>query len=146
MNDAVSALTTRRIGETENALRAVLERLLAPTGLNYYSWVALRVIAQPASRAGTAIVQRLRDGLKIDGQTADATLDGLLRDGLIEAVGGELVLAKSGETMHGRIMAEVRRCTDEMFADIATVDLVTTDRVLSTIVNRANTILGRDLG
>jgi hypothetical protein len=37
-------LTSRNIGETENALRVILIRTLSGTGLDYPRWVALQLV------------------------------------------------------------------------------------------------------
>jgi hypothetical protein len=45
------SLNQQIIGQAENALRALLERTLAGTGLAYRHWVALSVIAGSAAPA-----------------------------------------------------------------------------------------------
>ena len=58
-------LSTRTISETENALRAILFRGLAGTGLDYPQWVALKVTAEsPTPRAAEDLVALLQGGLK----------------------------------------------------------------------------------
>jgi hypothetical protein len=49
MTDQAPLLTPRTIGETENALRALLTRTLDGSGLDYPGWVVLTTVARSPS-------------------------------------------------------------------------------------------------
>lgn len=71
-------LTARTVGETENALRALLIRTLVGTGLDYPRWVVLTVVARSQSSiSATELVARLSRSLKIDDVDAIALIDDL---------------------------------------------------------------------
>jgi hypothetical protein len=66
-------LTSRNIGETENALRAILMRVLAGTGLDYPRWIALQCVSLSPSPVLVAdVIAQLKGGLKIDERTVSA--------------------------------------------------------------------------
>jgi hypothetical protein len=82
-------LTPRSIGQTENALRALLVRALSGSDLDYHGWVALTLIARsdpPLDEA--SVTSRLVDVLKIDAGAASTAVGGLAFSGLVEEHGG----------------------------------------------------------
>ncbi|HET6921480.1 MAG TPA: hypothetical protein VFI46_18750, partial [Jiangellaceae bacterium] len=76
MTDDRPLLTTRTLGETENALRALLSQTLHGTGIDYPHWVVLTVVArsQP-SISTTELATRLAKSLRIDDAAAVALID-----------------------------------------------------------------------
>jgi hypothetical protein len=136
-------LNSRTIGETENALRAILTRTLAGTGLDYHRWVALKVVAEsPAPVTASIAAARLTRGLKIDDAAAHGLLDDLQIRGIVMAADTGLALTTDGTALYQRLNGEVRRLSQQVFADLPVDDLVAAERVLSTITQRANAILG----
>ena len=71
-------LTSPDIGQAENALRAILETVLADTGTSYSEWVSLSLLAtaEPAL-ASDALLRQIVDGLKVSPAAARSTLDEL---------------------------------------------------------------------
>src|SRR4051812_17838029 len=60
-------LDARTVGVTENALRALLVKTMRGTGLDYYDWVVLTLVARSGPAATeTEVTRQLVDGLKID--------------------------------------------------------------------------------
>jgi DNA-binding MarR family transcriptional regulator len=135
-------LTSPDIGRTENALRAVLQKVLRGTALDYHAWVALNVVSNstPPISAG-ALRGVLAGGLKIDGATAVAVVDGLQTQGVLERAGDDIVSTWEGRALYRRLDDEVRRVTTLIYDGFDTEDLVVAHRVLSTITERANAIL-----
>jgi len=135
--------TPRTIGETENALRALLTRELAGTSLDYPAWVALRLIVEPPVSISSSIAaERLRQGLKIDPAAADAVLERLIESGLVAASGDVLIGTPAGVALHTDVGARVRSLTRTLWAGLAAEDLATAQHVLSTITQRANALFG----
>jgi hypothetical protein len=53
-------------------------------------------------------------------------------------------LTDSGQLLHSQIRAAVIPITERMWSDLPAEDLATTDRVLSTVLERANAELAGD--
>lgn len=132
-------LTGRHIGETENALRAILDRLLAEADMSFHQWVLLNAVGttEPALTPDHA-VDRVAHGLKADPAVVRATLDGLLALGLLVVVDDHLRLTASGTARFERIRAGVQAVTGRLYRDIPLADLVTARQVLETVTARAN--------
>jgi DNA-binding MarR family transcriptional regulator len=136
-------LTSRNIGETENALRGLLTRTLGGTGLDYHRWVALLVTNSQAPIAASQLATQLRAGLKIDEPTADEVIGDLQARGLIVEHDAKLEPTAEGSALFARINAEVRQLTQRLYAGIEPGDLAAAYRVLSTLTERANALLAR---
>jgi hypothetical protein len=133
------------IGQAENALRALLERTLAGTGLAYRHWVALSVIAgseAPADENELAV--RVEDVLKVD----DATVRGVIADlharEVVEPTpddGAHIQLTDAGRVLHGDIRAAIGPIVSGLFHEIPEDDLRTAGKVLKLITERADEVL-----
>jgi DNA-binding MarR family transcriptional regulator len=137
-------LTSRTIGEAENALQAILARTLTGTELDYHRWVALKLISEtnpPVSEA--AAVQQLVSGLKIDHPTAVEVIAKLDTSAIVTRTDSTLVLTSQGTSLYQRLNDEIRQLAQQMWAGLDTEDLATAHRVLSTITERANLLLAR---
>ena len=135
-------LTSPDIGRTENALRAVLQKVLRGTTLDYHAWVALNVVSNSTPPISAAALRGvLAGGLKIDGATAVAVVEGLQTQGVLERAGDDIVSTSEGRTLYGRLDAAVRHVTTLIYDGFDPEDLVVAHRVLSTITERANAIL-----
>jgi DNA-binding MarR family transcriptional regulator len=144
---ATPPLTGQHIGEAENAIRAVLDALLAETETTFHQWVALRVLA--ATDSGLELeqlVQRMTSGLKVEPSSVLAAVGQLDAGGLVtvrdedvevvEVVG----LTDAGRARHRRIQDGVDRITRQLYGDLPVDDLVTTRRVLAIVTERANAV------
>jgi DNA-binding MarR family transcriptional regulator len=135
-------LNSQDIGMTENALRAVLAKTLAGSGLDYHRWVALKVLSDNSSPISTTdLTVRLKGGLKIDTATAVKALDDLKGRGILKEVEGMLSPTIDGRTLYQVLNDQVRETSRRIFAGIDGDELAVAYRVLSTLADRANALL-----
>jgi DNA-binding MarR family transcriptional regulator len=140
-------LTGQQIGEAENAIRAVLDALLAETETTFHQWVALRVLA--ATESGLELeqlVRRMTSGLKVERPSVLAAVGQLDAEELVTvADNGDrnevVALTDTGRARHRRIQGGVDRITRQLYGDLPVDDLVTTRRVLAIVTERANAVL-----
>jgi DNA-binding MarR family transcriptional regulator len=136
------SLTPRTIGETENALRALLMNALAGSPLDYPGWVTLRLIAESSEpTSDDAVATRLSDGLKIDREAAVAIVERLRANGLAVSSGDHIIPTPAGVDLHAGISSHVRSLTRHMWDGLSAEELAVTQRVLSRITERANALL-----
>lgn len=135
-------LTSRNIGETENALRAILIKTLSGTGLDYPRWVALQLVSLSQSALSVdEVLAQLTGGLKIDETSArDARADLENRD-ILQIVGDRFSTTPRGVALFQRVRDQIRPITDRLYAGLRNEDLAVAHRVLATILERANAIL-----
>jgi hypothetical protein len=135
-------LTGQHIGEAENAIRAVLDALLAETATTFHQWVALRVlVASGAGLERDELVGRMIAGLKVGEAPVLTAISELESRGLITATDGLLALTGAGRDRHQRIQDGIDRITEQLYGDLPVDDLVTTRRVLAIVTERANAVL-----
>ena len=142
---APAALTGRIIGQTENAIRAVLDRLLAETGTTFHQWVVLQLAATEADIPAERVVAQLVDGRKVpvavaEQALADAEAAGLTVPGRSPA-GLTVTLTPAGRERYERIAAGIAVIAARLYGDLPAADLETTRRVLTTVTERANAAL-----
>jgi hypothetical protein len=125
------------IGPTENALRALLVRLLAATPLrSYEQWAALNLVERHAGADG-ALVDAVRDRLVVDETDARTILCTLEDTGLLHRVNGAWQLSATGADLLARERAHVAAVTTHLLDGIAETDLATAVRVLDHVRARA---------
>lgn len=135
-------LTSRTIGIAENALRAVLLKALAGTGLDYHGWVALKTVADRDPRLSVrAAVRRLSDALKLDEPTAVGVIEALNAHGLVEQTDDSLSPTPKGAALYQRLDHDTRQLGRHLYAGLEAADLAVAHRVLSTLTERANALL-----
>jgi len=140
-------LNTQVIGQTESALGALLEPLLADAGITFQQWLVLTVTAASGGRADRGqLVARIAGARKIDGAEvesaiAELTAAELTAAGLATAT-GPLALTDSGQDMYQRIRGAIEELNAELFA-FPPQDLATAGQVLSIVTERANAVLAR---
>jgi hypothetical protein len=142
MGMAPSPLLTRDIGEVERALRALLERLLAPAGLSFAEWTVLSFLdGAPLDRA--ELVRRQLGGRVVaDRAEAESTVDGLVSSGLVAPrSGGGLGLSDAGEVRYRPVRQAVSRITDGLYRGLPAADLDATHRTLVEVARRAHVSL-----
>jgi DNA-binding MarR family transcriptional regulator len=144
---APAALTGRIIGRTENAIRAVLDRLLADTATTFHQWVVLQLAAGGAGGAGTGtpaghVVAQLVDGLKVAAAVAEQALVDTEAAGLTDVerteAGARVTLTPAGRDRYERLAAGIAGITARLYGDLPAADLETTRRVLTIVTERAN--------
>jgi hypothetical protein len=133
------------IGEAENAIRAVLDRLLAGTGTTFHQLVALN---QTALVGGSIdrdqLTARMASGLKVSSSVADAAVDALTSAQLMEPVPGDAArvsLTSAGIEHQRQIRKGIDEISARLYGDLPADDLATAGRVLTIITARANEVL-----
>ena len=145
-------LITQVIGQTESALGALLEPLLADAGITFQQWLVLTVTAASGGRTDRGqLVARIAGARKIDGAEVESAIAELTATGLATAelataelatATGPLALTDSGQDMYQRIRGAIDELNAELFA-FPPQDLATAGRVLSIVTERANAVLAR---
>jgi hypothetical protein len=139
--------STQLIGQTEKTLNAILERLLAGTGLTEPQWVTLTIAAMstgPIDRASLA--DRVVGALKVTDAEAQARIGELATAQLLDAPDGDgspVRVTDPGRQLQGRIRSAAVEITDRMWGDLPAPDLAAAGRVLTTVLDRANAELAR---
>lgn len=144
MTDHPPLLTARTIGETENALRALLTDTLDGTGLDYPGWVALTLVARGRSPIPvTELINRLAGSLKMDHTAVAVLIDDLQERHLVEQFGDTITITAQGAAQHQRLNSRVEELTEQLWAGLDPDDLARAHRVHTTIADRANELLAR---
>jgi DNA-binding MarR family transcriptional regulator len=142
-----ATLTPQVLGRAEHAHRALLERILAGTGLTYPRWVALgRAAGGGAAVERDQLVARLAGALQLDDAAAREAIAALAAARLLEPVpgaGSRVRLTAAGRDQHRRLRAAVQETVTRLYRDIPADDLATAGRVLTVITARANAELAR---
>jgi DNA-binding MarR family transcriptional regulator len=135
-------LTAPIIGQTENALRALLVKALDGSELDYYQWVALRVVSTSTPPLGQEHIRdRLQEDLRIDQSLADEVIDSLAARGLLLVAVDGVTASDQGSALYQRLDVEVRRISAKVWKGIDGTDLAAAYRVLAVIMARANDLL-----
>jgi len=135
-------LNTQVIGQTESALGALLEPLLADAGLTFQQWLVLTVTAASGGRADRGqLVARIAGARKVDPTEVESAIAELTAAGLAIAT-GPLALTDSGQDAYQRIRGAIDELNAELFA-FPPEDLATAGRILSVVTERANAVLAR---
>jgi hypothetical protein len=133
-------LNGRIIGQAERATRALLENLLATTGIGFQPWVILTNLATAGATLPEAeLVHRVTVGLTIPDADARATIDELVELGLTERSGvdGTVSLTPAGQARHDGIQGAVNELTAGLYGDLPPADLATAGQVLTLVTERA---------
>jgi len=141
------AFSTQLIGQTEKTLNAILDRLLAGTGLTEQQWVTLTLAVMSGGAVDlSAFASRIADGLKISDAEARTRIDELAAAGFLEMSDADtspVRVADAGAELHAPIRTQVVEITGRMWGDLPAEDLAAAGRVLTTVLERANAELGR---
>jgi hypothetical protein len=133
-------LSPQVIGQAESALGALLEPLLARTGITFQQWLVLTVTAASgASIERGQLAARISNARKVDGATVQAAIADLAAAGVVTA-DGPVTLTDAGRARYQGIRGALEEITSRLF-DFPAEDLATAGRVLSIITSRANAVL-----
>lgn len=142
MSTTTPTFSAQLLGQTEKAANAILNRLLAGTGLTEPQWVSLSVtIASQGTADRDELAGRVAGALKVSRVEADARIDELAVAQLVQAPDGEgspVKLTDAGQQMFGQIRAATTEITERLWGDLPAEDLAAAARVLSTVLARAN--------
>jgi hypothetical protein len=138
-------LTSRDVGLTENALRALLESVLAGTGVDYHQWVALNAASGSQTPPTTdGLIGLLVEGLKIDEERARVVIADLQNRGDFDSTDSRtVVVTAQGKALHERLTASLRVVTAQMYDGLDLDDLAVAYEVLATLAERANAMLAQ---
>jgi DNA-binding MarR family transcriptional regulator len=137
-------LTGQDIGQAERATRALLDELLAATGLRFDQWVIVNLLATHDGAPERAAIETLVvRGLHIARDTACDEIDELIRRGLVVPIGRDarITLTGAGRARFRSVRAGIDRITERLYGGIPADDLATTHRVLAAVTERANAAL-----
>jgi hypothetical protein len=136
---------TQFIGRTERTLRALMDLVLADTGGTFHQWVALNFTAAGGDSIDRSeLIAQLAGALQIDDTAAEATIAEMADERLLQtASGSDVALSEAGHERYERIRAAIGEITAPLYGDLPPLDLATTRRVLTTISDRADTLLAR---
>ena len=125
-------LTGQTIAEAQGAVRALLDRTLAGSGLTSNEYVALRVATvRPVDDLAGFLAGQPQLGL--DRAEAAALVRGLRTRGLLV----EDAITPAGAELFQRINGQVAETTTRLYAGMDEDDLVTAHRVLTAVIARA---------
>lgn len=129
------------IGPTENALRALLLKVLATTAIaDYASWVTLNATSNADPAAPSGHWRRVvADALKVNPTAVDEVLAELAAAGLVTTYGS---MTERGAVELAAARAEVRATTSALVAGIGESEQETTRQVLAHIRGEAEALLG----
>jgi hypothetical protein len=129
---------TQLIGQTEKALNAILNQLLAGTDVTESDWVVLNLTAMTNGTSSEDLNLRVAGTLKIDIDVAGDTVGALLDRGLLDATDDRVVLSNDGTTLLTDVRSRVVELTGRLWGDLDPADLQTAARVLALVLSRAN--------
>ena len=133
-----TAPLTREIGQTENALRAVLMSLIAASPFpTYPEYVCMVVMAQAEGSDANVIVRRVADAVHIPADAVEHLLDDLIARGLIVREGETLMMSEAGRSAFTTVRTRVGAATDRMHANISADDAFITRRTLDALLAAA---------
>jgi DNA-binding MarR family transcriptional regulator len=139
MNDTTPPFA-QLIGQTEKAMNAILDRLLAGA-VSEPQWVTLILIAgSGGSATRDEFTGRVAHALKADQQTAASHIGQLAANGLVltaSEAGSAVTLTEAGQQLLRRVQEQVGGVTQRLWGDLPAPDLDVARRVLSTVLERA---------
>ena len=129
------------IGMTHYATRALLQRVLDTVGMSFEQSVVLGLVAASESPIDRDdVVSRTTSGLKVSERAALETLAHLEANGLVSA-GSAITVTDAGRERQRFIREHVERITESLYGDLPAGDLAVAGRVLTTVTERANSML-----
>jgi DNA-binding MarR family transcriptional regulator len=138
MTDAPT-LTGQDIGETQGAVSALLDEVLAATGTTSNEYIALRVLTLRGPSGAFREYLASQRQLGLDLARASALVDGLAARGLAtETADGTTVVTGAGAALHTRLAGAVTDTATRLYADFDPGDLRVTHRVLTQVAERAD--------
>lgn len=137
-------LNGQDIGQAEHATRAVLDRLLARTGIQFHGWVIINQLAAGGGTLGEDdLTGRITHGLKIGEDAVHLAAAALAWQELISrepaAAGGtQVALTPAGIARFEQIQGSLGQVIQRLYGGLAEADLAIAHRVLATVTERAN--------
>jgi DNA-binding MarR family transcriptional regulator len=149
MTQTTPTLTGQDIGEAQGAVRALLDDVLAKTGVTSTEYIVLRVLTARGAAGSPAEFHEFLAGqrqLDLDRTAVADLLAGLEARGLIAGSApdsaGPTRLTEAGTARHAELTARVNEVTRRLYGELDQNDLATAHRVLRDVVERAGRLRG----
>jgi hypothetical protein len=129
--------TPQLLGQTEKALNAILDRLLADSGLSEPEWVTLSIAVasdEPLDRG--QLTSRVAGVLKVADGEAYALITALAERGLLELGADDAVVTEEGRCFRRSIAVKTGEITERLWGDLPIEDLDAAARVLTIVLSR----------
>ncbi|MGC4835754.1 hypothetical protein ACLQ3D_14760 [Micromonospora vinacea] len=137
----VPTLNGQVIGQAHYATRALLERAVAPLGVEFNQVLALNVLANGPTEPAQ-LTQRITSTLKVDEREVQRVLTTLVDANLAQvdhdADTPRLLLTDAGHAVQARIADAVADISARLYADIPTDEASAAARALTVVTQRAN--------
>ncbi|GAA3596620.1 hypothetical protein GCM10022223_09830 [Kineosporia mesophila] len=138
-----TALTGQHIGRAHYAVRALLERKLAPAGFGFETWIPLNAVGTGGPIPQPDLIAFVTGGLRISEQRARDGVTTLIEAGYLATDEKHaLALTDSGRQLWTRISDEVRPVTSYLFDGFTEAEKATAASVLLKVTERADAALG----
>ncbi len=134
-------LTGQNIGRSHYAVRALLERHLEPTGLDFERWVMLNSVGSSGPVTEAGLISFVTGGLRVSDERARRHLAELLEAGLLTSAANVVDLSDAGRKLWTRVSTEVRPVTEYLFEGFSDDEKATVAMVLNRVAERADAAL-----
>lgn len=136
-------LTPQLIGQTEKTMNAILDRLLAGTGISEPQWVALTITVRAGGEVpADELAARVAGALKAGPDAGRARLGELAAAGLVHTTAdGSVAATELGAGRFADVRARTAGVVQRLWGDLPPADLAVTAGVLQTVLGRAEDIL-----
>ncbi|MEV1110737.1 hypothetical protein AB0I95_19190 [Micromonospora sp. NPDC049751] len=136
----MSTLNGQVIGQAHFATRALLDRAVAPLGIDFAQVIALNALtAGPVDR--TSLVRRLASARRVDESAVHEVIAGLVDAGLArldDTTEPRVSLTDAGQSTQARVAEAVGGITARLYGDIPPAEADVAARVLTLVTERAN--------
>jgi hypothetical protein len=136
-----ASLNPQILGQAENAHRALLEKVLVGTGVDYPGWVALKLTAVGPAATLEQLAARVAAATKLPAFRVAVAYDTLVSAGLIEVREGTLALTPFGSALHDKVSADIAGVLGRVYGQVSAEELAVTGRVLGAITAGVNAAL-----
>jgi DNA-binding MarR family transcriptional regulator len=125
------------IGQTEKAMNAILDRLLAGA-VTEPQWVTLVLTARSGmSPDRDQFSGKVAQALQVDQATAADHIGQLATKGLVSTAGAAITITGAGQQLLERVQGETGEITQRLWGDLPAADHEAVRRMLSTVLERA---------
>lgn len=126
------------IGRTEKSLGALLDGIIAGTGLSEPEYVALRVCSDQAGDPRADVIAQLAAAFRKGEDHAAGLVERLGSAGMIDTDRSAVIeLTPAGRELHARLVADTEALTGRLWGDLPKDDLAVVARVLNAVLRRA---------
>jgi DNA-binding MarR family transcriptional regulator len=133
------------LGRTEKTLNAILDQVLAGSGVTEPQWVALTLAVSSGGEIGRDVyVGNVAGALRVSDSHAHTQIAELAAARLLDlpaSNGAPITVTESGQQLYRRVRAATGEVTQRMWGDLPAADLEAAGRVLRTVLSRADAYL-----